>query len=115
MPQDPLTIEDLVGPQEGQRIYRLTGPLLINNLFDFQSKVRGDNSRELILDFTGVPYIDSAGIGALVGAYVNHQKEGRSLILVGVSDRVLTSLKVTHVEQFFRFAKTVEEIGQAVA
>jgi anti-sigma B factor antagonist len=87
----------------------------MNNLFDFQAKVRGDSSRELILDFTGVPYIDSAGIGALVGAYVTHQKEGRSLILVGVHERVLTALKVTRVEQFFRFSKTVDEVGQAVA
>src|SRR5690349_15004325 len=115
MPQDPLSIEDLVGPQEGQRILRLTGPLLINNLFDFQSKVRADQSRELIIDFTGVPYIDSAGIGALVGAYVTHQKEGRCLVLVGVNERVHNTLKVTRVEQFFRFCKSMEEVGQAVA
>jgi anti-sigma B factor antagonist len=115
MPQDPLSIEDLAGPQEGQRILRLTGPLLINNLFDFQSRVRADQSRELVLDFTAVPYIDSAGIGALVGAYVNHTKDKRSLVLVGVTERVLNSLKVTKVEQFFRVYKTVEEVGQAVA
>jgi len=115
MPQEPLFIEDLAGPQEGQRILRLTGPLLINNLFDFQSKVRANTSRELILDFTGVPYIDSAGIGSLVGAYVSHQKEGCSLVLVGISERVLNALKVTRVEQFFRFCKTVDEVGQAVA
>jgi anti-anti-sigma factor len=115
MPQDPLSIEDLVGPQEGQRILRLTGPLLINNLFDFQAKVRADQSRELVLDFTGVPYIDSAGIGALVGAYVNHSKDKRSLFLVGVTERVLNSLKVTRVDQFFRLFNTLEEVGQAVA
>ena len=62
-----------------------------------------------------MPYIDSAGIGSLVGAYVSHQKEGRSLALVGVTERVLNALKVTRVEQFFRFCKTVDEVGQAVA
>jgi anti-sigma B factor antagonist len=115
MPQEPLSIEDLAGPQDGQRILRLTGPLLINNLFDFQAMVRANTSRELILDFTGVQYIDSAGIGSLVGAYVSHQKEGRSLVLVGVTERVLNALKVTRVEQFFRFCKTVDEVSQAVA
>jgi anti-sigma B factor antagonist len=115
MPQEPLSIEDLAGPQDGQRILRLTGPLLINNLFDFQAMVRANTSRELILDFTGVPYIDSAGIGSLVGAYVSHQKEGRSLVLVGVTERVLNALKVTRVEQFFRFCKTMDEVSQAVA
>ncbi len=65
--------------------------------------VRGNTSRHLILDLSAVPYIDSAGIGALVGAYVNHQKDGRSLALVGVSQRVRDALAVTRVEQFFRF------------
>jgi anti-sigma B factor antagonist len=65
--------------------------------------VRGNTSRHLILDMSDVPYMDSAGIGALVGAYVNHQKEGRSLALVGVTDRVRAALQVTRVEQFFKF------------
>jgi anti-sigma B factor antagonist len=115
MPQEPLAIEDVAGSQEGQRILRLTGPLLINNLFDFQAKVRGNTSAKLILNFTGVPYIDSAGIGALVGAYVSHQKENRSLVLVGVTDRVLNALKVTRVEQFFRFCNSMAEAELAVA
>jgi len=107
MPKDPLAIEDQAGPKDGQRILRLTGPITISNLFDLQARVRADTSHQLILDFTGVPYIDSAGIGALVGAYVNHQKEGRSLALVGVNDRVRTALQVTRVEQFFRFYDSV--------
>jgi anti-sigma B factor antagonist len=71
--------------------------------------VRTDNSRALIIDFTSVPYVDSAGIGALVGAYVTHQKDGRSLTLVGVSDRIHNALQVTRVEHFFRFFNTLAE------
>ena len=56
-----------------------------------------------ILDLTAVPYIDSAGIGVLVGAYVSHQKDGRTLALAGVCERIHNSLKVTQVESFFRF------------
>lgn len=103
MPQEPLQIEDLSGLPDGQRVLRLNGPVTISNFFEFQSLVRGNTSAHLILDLTGVPYMDSAGIGALVGAYVNHQKEGRSLALVGVSDRVRGALQVTRVEQFFKF------------
>ncbi len=107
MPQDPLVIEDTPGPKDGQRILRLTGPITISNLFDFQSRVRSDTSETLILDFTGVPYVDSAGIGALVGAYVTHQKDGRSLLLVGVNQRVKDALQVTRVQQFFKFVESV--------
>ena len=115
MPQDPLVIEDLAGQKDGQRTLRLTGPITISNLFDFQARVRADKSQTLILDFTNVPYIDSAGIGALVGAYVTHQKDGRKLFLVGVSDRIHSALKVTHVEQFFHFFPTLADAQNAVA
>jgi anti-sigma B factor antagonist len=114
MPQDPLVIEDLVGPKDGQRIFRLTGPIVLTNLFDFQSLVRTDTSRTLILDFTNVPYVDSAGVGALVGAYVTHQKDGRSLFLIAVNQRVQDALQVTRVKQFFHFVDSLAAVEQAV-
>jgi anti-sigma B factor antagonist len=113
--QEPLVIEDIASPREGERILRLNGPLVITNLFQFQSKIRADESSRLIIDFTGVPYVDSAGIGALVGAYVTHQKGGRTLALVGVSERVFNALKVTHVENFFRFFDTLDAAQQTLA
>jgi anti-anti-sigma regulatory factor len=49
------------------------------------------------------------GIGALVGAYVNRQKDGRRLLLVGVTPRVRTALQVTKCEQFFQFSDVLPE------
>jgi anti-sigma B factor antagonist len=114
MPQDPLYIEELSGMPEGQRVLRLSGPVLLSNFFEFQALVRASTAVMLILDLTAVPYIDSAGIGALVGAYVTHQKDKRRLTLVGVTDRVRNTMQVTHVEQFFPFYDTVEA-AQAAA
>ena len=113
MPQEPLTIEDLPGPKDGQHVLRLSGPLVIATLFDFQARVRTNNSRALIIDFTSVPYVDSAGIGALVGAYVTREKDGRSLYLVGVSDRIHNALQVTQVDHFFRFFNTMADVENA--
>ncbi|HEY1271657.1 MAG TPA: STAS domain-containing protein [Terriglobales bacterium] len=113
MPIEPLQIEDITGPSEGQRTLRLSGPIVINNLFDFQSRVRADTSRHLIIDLSSVPYVDSAGIGALVGAYVTHQKDGRSLALVGVNQRVRDALQVTRVDSFFSFFDTLQEVAAA--
>jgi anti-sigma B factor antagonist len=114
MPQEPLVIEDLLGAKHGQRILRLTGPIIINNLFDLQARMRANKTRTLILDFSSVPYVDSAGIGALVGAYVTHQRDGRKLFLVGVSQRIHNALMVTHVEQFFSFFPTLADAESAV-
>lgn len=88
----------------------------MTTMFEFQSMVRADTSRSLIIDFSNVTYVDSAGIGALVGAYVTRQHSGRTLALVGVSERIHHALKVTRVEEFFRFFDSVsaaEEAGVA--
>ena len=112
MRQEPLLIEDIHGTPHDTRVLRLSGPVTISNFFQFQSLVRGNTSRKLILDLAGVPYIDSAGIGALVGAYVTRQNSKRRLGLVGVCQRVRDVLKVTHVEQFFQFFDSVQAAEQ---
>jgi anti-sigma B factor antagonist len=107
MPQEPLAIEDLA-MQDGKRLLRLKGPILISNLFDFQARVRSNTSQALYLDLTEVPYVDSAAIGALVGAQVSHQKGGRTLALVGVCERVHHALQITNVESLFRFYDSMD-------
>jgi anti-sigma B factor antagonist len=113
MLEQPLNIEDIPGSRDGIRILRLAGPLTLSNLFGFQSKLRADDSRALILDLTNVPLADSAAIGALVGAYISRQKDGRSLGLVGVNQRIHQALEVTRVQDFFHFYETVAEAEQA--
>ena len=112
MPHEPLHIEDLSGTPEGHRVLCLRGPLIISNLFQFQSAVRANTRGFLILDLTQVPFVDSAGVGALVGAYVTHDK-GRKLALVGVTERVRNTMHVAHVEQFFQFYETAKAAQEA--
>jgi len=113
MPDQPLQSEELAGSREGVRILRLTGPLTLANVFGFQAKVRTDTANNLILDFTAVPLADSAGIGAMVGAYVTRQRDGRALALVGVNQRIHQALAVTRVQNFFRYFNSVEEAERA--
>ena len=110
MRDEPLSIDDL-GLQNNSRVLRLTGPLTISTLYKFQELVRADSSASLVLDFTKVPYVDSAGVGAMVGAYVRHQKAGHSVILAGVNERVRNTLKVTQVEQFFSYTDSVPQVA----
>ncbi len=77
-------IESSAGQAPGCRILRLTGPLTLNGLFDFQSRLRADPPPMLILDLAGVPYMDSAGMGAIVNYFVSCQRAGRKMIVTGV-------------------------------
>jgi anti-sigma B factor antagonist len=108
MQDKPLEIEK-IEDVPGTTVLRLRGPLLLGNFFPLQTMVRSDNAPVLILDVTDMPYIDSAGIGCLVGAHVSRENSGRKLILVGANDRLQTSLKVTKCDQLFTMATTVQE------
>jgi anti-anti-sigma regulatory factor len=50
-----------------------------------------------------------------VGAYVTHQKDGRSLSLAGVTDRVRNTMQITRVEQFFQFYETLSAAQSTAA
>jgi anti-sigma B factor antagonist len=114
MPDLPLRVETLPGTAPGRRVLKLDGPLTLSNFFEFQNLVRADLT-DRIVDLSGVPYVDSAGIGCLVNAYVSHQSAGKSLCLVGVTDRVRTALRVANVEQFFPMFSSVAEAEQSAA
>jgi anti-sigma B factor antagonist len=109
MREEPLRIEDL-GTQNGKHTLRLIGPLTISTLFEFQNLVRA-SAGSMLVDMTQVPYIDSAGVGALVGAYVRHNKDGHGLTLAGVNERVRNILKGTRVEQFFTYADSLPQLA----
>jgi anti-sigma B factor antagonist len=114
MPELPLRIATLPSSIPGHRILKLDGPLILSNFFEFQDLVRADRVADLIIDCSGVPYIDSAGIGSLVNGYVSHQHAGKTLSLVGVTERVRTSLRIAKVEQFFPIFSSVAEAEQGV-
>jgi anti-sigma B factor antagonist len=108
MQDKPLEIEKIEkGP--GTTVLRLHGPLLLGNFFPLQTMVRADNSSLLIIDVADMPYIDSAGIGCLVGAHVSRENSGRKMVLVGANDRLVNSLRVTKVEQLFVIVPTLEQ------
>jgi anti-sigma B factor antagonist len=115
MPQEVLRITDQAGSQPGHRVLTLNGPLVLTTMFEFQALVRADQSQTLVIDFANVPYADSAGIGALVGAYVTRQHTGRRLALAGVCNRVRDALKVTRVDQFFAFFDSVSAAEEGSA
>ncbi|HEY0794975.1 MAG TPA: STAS domain-containing protein [Acidisarcina sp.] len=109
----PLTIERLEGASDQTRILRLTGPLTLMNLFEFQTVLRSETPPLTILDLTGVPYMDSAGMGAVIAYYVASQNRGCKLAAVGVNYRVLELFKLTHMDGLIPTFDTVEEAQAA--
>ena len=114
MATDQLQIEGRDGARPGQRVAVLTGVLTITTLSAFQDFAQADQSEALILDMSGVPYIDSAGLGSIISAYVTRSRLGRKLVLASVNDRVKMVMTVTGVEQLFQIFASVAEAEQAL-
>ena len=112
--QEPLQVERVDGAHPGQQIFRLRGPITVQNLFPFQNAERECRDHSLILEMHGVPYVDSVGVGALVGAYVSRNRVGRRVALVGVAARVNASLEVSNLVQFFPNFPSVEAAQQSL-
>jgi anti-sigma B factor antagonist len=112
---DPLAIERREGSTPGTVIFELRGPVTLRNLFDLQDQLRsGDLPRASILDLSGVPYMDSAGMGAIMNYYTHCQGKGVKLIIAGVSSRVLELFKMTRVDTVMTFAASVEAAEAAL-
>jgi anti-sigma B factor antagonist len=109
MATENLQIVVTPGNRDGQKILSLKGSLNIQTIFGFQSAVRAENSPMVILDFSGVPYIDSAGLGALVGAYVAAQKKPQRMAVVGMNMQVKALVEMTKVSQLIKAFDTVGE------
>ena len=56
---------------------------------------------KLVISLAGVEYLDSAGLGEIVGAYATVQRQGGSLKLVGLTGRIRDLLSITKLLTVF--------------
>ena len=92
----------------GASIFRLNGPLTINTLFDFQDRARKEPAPAIVIDLSAVPYMDSAGLGAVLGVLASCQRNGRGFGLACVTERIKTLFTVGHVDGLIPVYDTVE-------
>jgi anti-anti-sigma factor len=117
----PFTIERKEGKAAGTVIFRFHGPftardmfgtlapIALNELLSFQSTPDEAPPSLSILDLSDVPYMDSTGLGRIVGHFVHCRGKGVRMIAAGASPRVLELLKMTKVDSVIPIAATVEE------
>ena len=90
-------IEALDSPS-GAKIFKISGALTIQTLFDFQQMIREETAKPIIVDISQVPYMDSAGLGCIVSAYTSCQRNQRAFGITGLTERIKTLFTVTHVD-----------------
>ncbi len=115
MADQGLQIELVPSTPNGPRILRFAGALALPSLFQFQTTMRAEPAPVTILDLTSLTYLDSSGLGALVGAFVSAQAGKRKIVLVGVPERVAVLMDMTHVRSLIPSYATLDLALAALA
>lgn len=110
---EDLNIEVLDGAK-GARVMKLSGPLTLQTLFDFQRIARAETSKPVVLDIAKVPYMDSAGLGSVISVFASCQRTNRGFGIIGLSDRIRTLFQVTRVDGLLPCFASLDEAEAAV-
>ena len=72
-------------------------------------KLAKEGKKKVIIDLAKVSYVDSSGIGILVGSLGHCKRGGGELRLIGVQDHLLRIMKITRVDQVLPVDASLEE------
>jgi len=101
MPVSQLT---LITTTDGDTtIIRCTGKLVAGSTGILQAEVRGllPGAKRIVLDLTGLGYMDSNGLGSIIGLYVSVKSAGGRLEVINLSARVRQLFSITNVLSLF--------------
>ena len=62
-------------------------------------RASADGAKVLVLDFSGLDYMNSGGIGLLVTLLVRVQRQGQKLMAVGLSEHYRQILALTRLDE----------------
>ena len=79
-----------------------------NALRDFLKEALAETPR-MVLNLAGVTYIDSGGLGTLVGVYSSARGAGADIKLTGLGQRLRDVLQITKLATVFEVFNTEQE------
>ncbi|HUR34507.1 MAG TPA: STAS domain-containing protein [Vicinamibacterales bacterium] len=91
---------------QGVCVLDIDGPITLGadgseKLGDKVRSVLQGGEKQVLLNLSGVAYIDSAGLGELVNAFTTVKKQGGALKLVGVTKKLKDLLVITKLATVF--------------
>jgi anti-sigma B factor antagonist len=68
-----------------------------------------ETTKRIVLNLSGVTYIDSGGLGTLVGVYSSARAQGADIKLTGLGQRLRDVLSITKLATVFEVYDTEQE------
>ena len=114
MADNRLDLRMLDGSHPGEKVMVLDGVLNAETATLFRDSARSNDSATLVVDMSRVRYVDSSGLGVLIGAYVSRENSSRRLLLAGLNDRVWELFRTCKIQDLFTRYPTVAAAEQTV-
>jgi anti-anti-sigma factor len=93
----------------GTLIARLTGKLSLETVNAFLQQTRAFTDEKVVLDMSGVSYLDSAGVGALVQLFVHRRSQSKKLAVAALTTQGAAVLQVAGLTKLLPTFPSVEE------
>jgi anti-sigma B factor antagonist len=90
-------------------IYKAIGKLSLETVNGFIQNMRGEPASYVVVDLSGVTFLDSAGVGALVSLFVNRRNQGKVLALAALPPQATAVVTVAGLQNLLPIYKTIEE------
>ena len=69
---------------------------------EYLEKVLNDDTGPVLVNFEGIDYLDSTGLGELIGYLQKFEDRDRKMALLRPKERILSLLKVTRLDTVFK-------------
>jgi anti-sigma B factor antagonist len=103
-----LELEKLSSSDESNLVTRLNGKLSLETVHNFIQTLRPEPTAHLVLDMSGVSFLDSAGVGALVSLFVHRRNLGKTFAIAGLTRQGMAVLQVAGLVKLLPNFPTVE-------
>jgi anti-sigma B factor antagonist len=100
-PIPELSLETVKNPEE--TIVRCTGRITSGTTALLQTTVRSliPGTKCVVLDLTDVTYLDSSGLGAIIGVYLSAKRQHCGLKLIKMNERLQELFRITKLASVF--------------
>ena len=85
-----------------------------NSLMEAYTQTSGSQTKAIILNFTGLEYMNSSGIGLLVTLLIRVNRQKQKLLAYGLSDHYRQIFDLTRLDEAIRICATEGEAVTSV-
>lgn len=90
------------GANERTTVIAVNGKIVMENVPAFRQAFQEVNTDAVVFDLSGVSFLDSAGIGALINAHVSCTNRGKKMAIAGAQERIKRLMNLTQVDKVLK-------------